>query len=82
VDVDNVHVEKQMPDVAEAVKRACVEAAEGACDDAGIRGLCAGGRWEMALEAIHRVDLEAVVREVASGARSESTSARTDSSHE
>jgi hypothetical protein len=44
--------------VAEAVRRACAEAAAGAYEDAGIRGLCAEGRWEVALEAIRRVDLE------------------------
>jgi hypothetical protein len=82
VDVDNVNVEKQMRDVAAAVRRACAEAAEGAYDDAGIRGLCAGGRWEVALEAIRRVDLEAVIRVVAGGARSEPSSARRDPSHQ
>jgi len=80
--VDNVSVEKQMRDVAEAVRRACAEAAEGAYEDAGIRGLCAEGRWEVALEAIRRVDVEAVVRDVTAGARSESSSARTDPSHQ
>jgi phosphoribosylaminoimidazole-succinocarboxamide synthase len=57
------------------------EAAEGAYEDAGIRGLCAEGRREMALQAIRRVDVEAVVRNVAAGARSESSSMRTDPSH-
>lgn len=80
--MDNINVEKQMRDVAEAVRRACVEAAEGAYEDAGIRGLCAEGRWEMALEAIRRVDVEAAIRDVAAGARSESSSARTDPSHQ
>lgn len=80
--MDNVNVENRMRDVAEAVRRASVEAAEGAYEDAGIRGLCAEGRWEIALEAIRRVDLEAVVRDVGAGARSESSSARTDPSHQ
>ncbi len=80
--MDNVNVEKQMRDVAEAVRRACAEAAEGAYEDAGIRGLCVEGRWEVTMEAIRRVDVEAVIREVAGGARSESSSARTDRSHE
>lgn len=51
--------------LAEAVRRACADAAEGAYEDAGMRGLCAEGRWEMALQAILRVDLARVVREVA-----------------
>ena len=80
--MDNISVEKQMRDIAEAVRRACADAAEGTYEDAGIRGLCAEGRWEMALEAIRRVDVEAVIRGVADGARSESSSARTDPSHQ
>jgi hypothetical protein len=36
----------------------------------------------MALNAIRHVDVEAVVREVAAGGRSESSSARTDPSHQ
>lgn len=80
--MDDVNVEKQVRDVAEAVRRACAEAAEGAYEDAGIRGLCAEGRWEMALEAIRQVDLETVVRDVAAGARSEWSSMRADPSHQ
>jgi hypothetical protein len=82
VDVDNVNVEKQMRGVAEAVRQACAEAAEGAYEDAGIRGLCAEGRWEIAAEAIRRVDVDAVIRDVAGRTRSESSSTRTDPSHE
>ncbi len=80
--MDKTRVEKQMRDIAEAVRRACAEAAEGAYEDAGIRGLCADGRCEMALEAIRRVDLEPVVRDVTAGARSGSSSGRTDLSHQ
>lgn len=80
--MDNVNVEKQMHRVAKAVRRACGKAAESAYEDAGIRGLCAEGRCEMALEAIRRVDVEAVIRTMAGGAGSESSSARTDPSHQ
>ena len=80
--VNNVSVEKQMRDVAEAVRRACAEAAEDAYEDAGIRGLCAEGRWEVALEAIRRVEVEAVIRGMAAGERSGSPSRRTDPSHQ
>ena len=79
--MDNVNAGLEMHRVAEAVRRACADAAAGAYEDAGIRGLCAEGRWEMALEAILRVDLDAVVRDAAAGARSESSSGRTDPSH-
>jgi hypothetical protein len=49
--------------IAEAVRRACLEAAASAHEDAGIRGLCADGRWEAAHDAIRRVDLHAVLRD-------------------
>ena len=41
----------------ERVRAACLEAALAAYEDAGIRGLCAEGRWEAAVAAIRRVDL-------------------------
>ena len=45
----------------EAVRAACLEAALLAYEDAGIRGLCAEGRWEAALAAIRHVDLSRVI---------------------
>lgn len=42
---------------AAAVRDACVEAALDAWEDAGIRGLCAEGRWEVAIGAIQSLDL-------------------------
>jgi len=47
--------------LAEAVRTACAEAAEEAFEDGGLRGLCVEGRWELALEAIRRVNLRDVV---------------------
>jgi hypothetical protein len=47
--------------IAEAVRRACAEAAAEAYEDAGIRGLCAEGRWEAAHDAIRRVDVRAII---------------------
>jgi hypothetical protein len=46
--------------LAEAVRAACVEAALQAYEDAGIRGLCDDGRWEYAIAAIRRLDLQSV----------------------
>jgi hypothetical protein len=46
---------------AENVRAACLDAAIRAYEDAGIRGLCAEGRWEAALAAIRRLDLCRVV---------------------
>jgi hypothetical protein len=47
--------------VAEAVRAACLNVARLASEDAGIRGLCADGRWEAALTAIRRLDLSVVL---------------------
>lgn len=46
--------------LAEAVRAACLDAARLAYEDAGIRGLCAEGRWEAALAAIRHVDLSGI----------------------
>lgn len=44
------------------IRRALIEAAEAAYEDAGIRGLCAEGRWEAAVQAMRGVDVQAVAR--------------------
>ena len=50
---------------AEAARRACIEAALAAWEDAGLQGLCGEGRWEIAVSAMRRVDLGAVVERAA-----------------
>ncbi len=45
---------------AEAVRAALVEAAREAYEQAGIAGLCAEGRWELALDAMRTLDLALV----------------------
>ena len=50
-------------ELAERVRRECIETALAAYEDAGIRGLCEDGRWEVAIAAIRGLDLEPVVRE-------------------
>ncbi len=47
--------------LAEAVRAACVAAAEQAYEEGGVRGLCAEGRWELALDAMRALDVEALV---------------------
>lgn len=44
---------------AERMRRACIEAALRAWEDAGISGLCAEGRFEAAIDAMRRVTLPA-----------------------
>lgn len=48
-------------DIAEAVRRACVDAALEAYEDAQIRGLCREGAWEVAIEAVRTLDIAAVI---------------------
>ena len=52
-------MKEQASSVAERVRAACLEAASRAYEDAGIRGLCAEGRWEAAVDAMRRLDLGA-----------------------
>jgi pentatricopeptide repeat protein len=47
------------------VRAACLDAARLAYEDAGIRGLCAEGRWEAALAAIRDLDLSGVIESAA-----------------
>ena len=58
--------------LAETVRAACLDAAILAYEDAGIRGLCAEGRWEAALAAIRRLDLSGVLEPPPGSARRES----------
>jgi DNA-binding transcriptional MocR family regulator len=41
---------------AQTVRDACVAVAQAAWEDAGVRGLCADGRWEAAIGAIRSLD--------------------------
>jgi len=56
-----------MPDnntVALAVRTACLEAALNAYEDAGTSGLCAEGRWELAVQAIRELDLDTLLHKI------------------
>lgn len=50
-----------IPLIVEQVRAACLEAALAGYEDAGIRGLCAEGRWEAALAAMRHLDLSAAL---------------------
>lgn len=52
--------------LGDAVRRACIEAALAAYEDAGIAGLCAEGRWEAAISALQSLDVERIAGEHAS----------------
>lgn len=44
--------------LAEAVRAECLRVALEAHEDAGVRGLCQEGRWEAAVDAMRRLDLD------------------------
>jgi hypothetical protein len=47
--------------LAREVQEACLRAALKGYEQAGLSGLCAEGRWEMAIDAIRALDLGSVV---------------------
>lgn len=47
--------------IAEAVRQACIDAAQSAYEQAGISGLCAEGRWELAVDAMRNLDVKTVL---------------------
>jgi hypothetical protein len=55
--------EKELGVLADEIRDACLEAAMRAWEDAGLRGICRDGRWELAVDAMRRVDLRSVVDE-------------------
>lgn len=48
-------------EIAESVRRGCLAAARRGYEQAGISGLCGEGRWEFALDAMSRQDLETLI---------------------
>lgn len=49
------------------IRSACTEAAGAAYEDAGLKGLCAEGRWEYVVTMPHRLDLAPIVEKQRSG---------------
>ena len=52
---------QDVTEIAETVRDQCIEAALRAYEDAGISGLCAEGRWELAIQAMRCLDLDAAL---------------------
>lgn len=46
---------------AEAVRAACLQAALDGYERAGLGGLCEEGRWEMVVDSIKSLDIDAVL---------------------
>ena len=52
-----------LEDLAKRIRQACLEAIIQAYDDGGIQGLCAEGRWELAVSALRTLDLTPLLRD-------------------
>ena len=52
----------ELEDLAKRIRDACLEAALRAYEDGGVQGLCAEGRWEVAVGALKTVDLAPLLR--------------------
>jgi hypothetical protein len=53
----------ELEDLAKRIRDACLEALLQAYEDAGIQGICAEGRWEVAVGALKTVELAPLLRE-------------------
>ena len=61
-------------DLAEQVRAAVLAAALAAYEDAGMRGVCAEGAWEVALGAMRTLDLSRLVNQATSRPTNTNTS--------
>jgi len=52
-----------LEDLAKRIRQAYLEAILQAYEDGGIQGLCAEGRWELALSTLRTLDLTPVLRD-------------------
>lgn len=48
--------------IAEAVRAACVSAAQASYERAAADGLCDEGAWEVAIDAMRSIDVDKIVR--------------------
>ena len=53
----------ELEDLAKRIRDACLEAVLQAYEDAGVQGLCAEGRWEVAVSALKTLELAPLLRE-------------------
>ena len=53
--------------MADSVRESCIDAAIRAYEDAGISGLCAEGRWELAVQAMRELDTDSIVSSALKG---------------
>jgi hypothetical protein len=59
-----LEAEDQLLRVAEAVRAACLAAAQESYEEARIRGLCHEGAWEYAMGVVRTLDLRSVLTQL------------------
>ena len=52
-----------LEDLAKRIRDVCVQTILRAYEDAGVQGLCAEGRWEVAVDTLRTLDLAPVLRQ-------------------
>ncbi len=58
----NTLADEQQRALAEAVRQACIQTALDAYEQGGLAGLCAEGRWEMAIDALRTMRMEELLK--------------------
>ena len=53
-------------ELVEAIRQACIQTALDAYEQGGLAGLCAEGRWEMAIDALRTIKVESLLSQSAS----------------
>ena len=68
----------ELRSLADAIRATSVETVRSAYEEAGVRGLCAAGRLEVAIDAARTLDVEKIVRDWRARQGVGSTGARGD----
>lgn len=55
--------------LAETIRAACIQAALDGYEDASMSGLCHEGAWELAIDAIRSLNIEAILEQMATDLR-------------
>ncbi len=56
--------EDQLLQIAEAVRAACLAAAQESYEEAGMRGLCHEGAWEYAMGVVRTLDVRNILTQL------------------
>lgn len=59
--------------LAEAIRQACLQAALAGYEDASMSGLCHEGAWEMAIDSIRSLDINALLEQMSQNLKGNSS---------